>query len=120
VTRNTVEEAIRAMESARTILTEPWEDRRFQRESAVGRIDYALTKLRAAAEPEAKACPECGGTGKCECEESAMCAACRAEGLEAELAALRATRCKRCGKPLAYDGAIYCGAGCAARAEAGE
>ncbi len=25
--------------------------------------------------------------------------------------------CKRCGKPAAYPGAIYCGAGCAARAE---
>lgn len=25
--------------------------------------------------------------------------------------------CQRCGKPLAYPGAIYCGAGCSARAE---
>jgi len=37
----------------------------------------------------------------------------------AERAVLRAAAvpggCKRCGKPLAYAGAIYCGAGCAAR-----
>lgn len=28
--------------------------------------------------------------------------------------------CTRCGKPAAYLGAVYCGAACTARAEAGE
>lgn len=27
--------------------------------------------------------------------------------------------CKQCGKALAYEGAVYCGAGCVARAKAG-
>lgn len=28
--------------------------------------------------------------------------------------------CRRCGKPLAYPGALYCGAACCARLEAGD
>lgn len=29
-------------------------------------------------------------------------------------------KCKRCGNPVAYDGGIFCGAGCTARYEAGD
>ena len=29
-------------------------------------------------------------------------------------------RCKRCGNPLAYPGALFCGAACSARYEAGD
>lgn len=36
-------------------------------------------------------------------------------------ALLEVPKCKRCNKnPLAYPGAVYCGAGCSARAEAGD
>lgn len=38
----------------------------------------------------------------------------------AELPVPRVEGCKRCGKPLAYPGAVYCGAACTAQAEAGE
>ncbi len=37
-----------------------------------------------------------------------------------ELEEHAAKGCKRCGKPLAYPGAIYCGATCSAQAEAGD
>jgi hypothetical protein len=36
---------------------------------------------------------------------------------ERVMAARRGRPCKRCGEPVAYQGAIYCGAGCSARSE---
>lgn len=43
------------------------------------------------------------------------------QGLKTFAALLALPKCKRCKKnTLAYPGAVYCGAGCSARAEAGE
>ncbi len=86
-------------------------------------IDAALALLRAAAEPEAK-----DEDYRCSCLRDANTdaikswhVACPLHGDEvAPKTEPEAKACKRCGKPLAYAGAVYCGAGCSARAEAAE